>query len=61
MRVTLSDVAPRFQKQLKRNGNKCCLIKFLSFCFCNYLVESQLFLQWFLREFGSQKKMVEKH
>ena len=51
-RLALSDVEPRFQKLLKRNGNKC-LIKLLFFCFCNYLVGSQLFLQTaFLSEFG---------
>ena len=34
----------------------------LLFCFYNYLVGSQLFLQiMFFNEFGSQKKMVEKH
>ena len=52
---------------LKQNGDKCCLIKVLLFVFCFfvffiYLGGSQLFLQTgFLNDFGSQKKMVEKH
>ena len=62
MRLALSEVEPRFQKLLKRNGNKC-LIKLLFFLmfFCNYLFGSQLFLRiGLLFEFGSQKKMIKK-
>ena len=59
-RLALSDVEPRFQKLLKRNGDKC-LIKLLFF-FGNYSVGSQLFLRiGFLYEFGWQKKIVKKH
>ena len=42
MRLALSDVESRFQKLLKRNGDKC-EIKVLLFCvlfFCFYLVRS---------------------
>ena len=55
-----------FKNLLKRNGDKCSVLKVLRFVFCffvclfvcfsNYLVVSQLFLQ-----IASQKKMIEKH
>ena len=63
MLLALSDVEPRFQKLLKRKVNKCWVSKFpFFFSFCSYLDGSQLFLQiGFLHEFGSQKKMIEKH
>ena len=35
MRLALSDVEPQFQKMLKRNVNKCCVIKFVFFSFCS--------------------------
>ena len=68
MRLALSDVEPRFQKLVEAkwrwtllsmsSGISCCLNLVYV---CSNLLGSQLFLQIeFLKDVGSQRKMVEK-
>ena len=66
MRLALSGVEPRFKKFVEAKSRYVIKVLLFVFCFfspfCNYLVESQLFLQIrFLNKLGSQKKMVVGH
>ena len=66
MRLALSDVEPRLQKLLKRNGNKCLIKLLLFFCklfsWVTAVLANRVFIRlWVAEKNGSRNTALAKY